>query len=169
MAAPFEERSGVVPCRTPWGRWYQTLEEVFVEVHVPPGTRAKDVSCSLQSRHLALAVGGRQLLQGKLFDSTIADEGTWTLEDRKLIRIVLMKTNRDAGNCWTSLLENDYAADPWVQDQMQRKLTLERFQREASQRSLITAYILFARVGYGRESWVKRLLSCAMETYTVGQ
>uniref|UniRef100_A0A8C0FIZ7 NudC domain containing 2 n=1 Tax=Bubo bubo TaxID=30461 RepID=A0A8C0FIZ7_BUBBB len=70
------------------------------------------------------------LLQGKLFDSTITDEGTWTLEDRKLIRIVLMKTNRDAGNCWTSLLENEYAADPWVQDQMQRKLTLERFQRE---------------------------------------
>ncbi|NXA46356.1 NUDC2 protein, partial [Nothocercus julius] len=72
------------------------------------------------------------LLQGKLFDSTVADEGTWTLEDRKLIRIVLTKTNRDAGNCWTSLLENEYAADPWVQDQMQRKLTLERFQREAS-------------------------------------
>ncbi|XP_009703135.1 PREDICTED: nudC domain-containing protein 2, partial [Cariama cristata] len=70
------------------------------------------------------------LLQGKLFDSTVTDEGTWTLEDRKLIRIVLMKTNRDAGNCWTSLLENEYAADPWVQDQMQRKLTLERFQRE---------------------------------------
>ncbi|KFO54580.1 NUDC2 protein, partial [Chloropsis cyanopogon] len=70
------------------------------------------------------------LLQGKLFDSTVTDEGTWTLEDRQLIRIVLMKTNRDAGNCWTSLLENEYAADPWVQDQMQRKLTLERFQRE---------------------------------------
>ncbi|EOA94734.1 NudC domain-containing protein 2, partial [Anas platyrhynchos] len=60
----------------------------------------------------------------------------YSTEDRKLIRIVLMKTNRDAGNCWTSLLENDYAADPWVQDQMQRKLTLERFQREASQRKI---------------------------------
>ncbi|NXJ12406.1 NUDC2 protein, partial [Odontophorus gujanensis] len=131
MSAPFEERSGVVPCGTPWGRWYQTLEEVFIEVQVPPGTRAKDVRCSLQSRHVALSVGGRDVLQGNLFDSTIADEGTWTLEDRKLIRIVLMKTNRDAGNCWTSLLENEYAADPWVQDQMQRKLTLERFQREA--------------------------------------
>lgn len=92
-----------------------------------------------------------------------------SIEDRKLIRIVLMKTNRDAGNCWTSLLENDYAADPWVQDQMQRKLTLERFQREASQRSLITAQILFARAGYGHESWVKHLLSCATETYTVVQ
>lgn len=44
------------------------------------------------------------------------------LEDRKMVRIVLTKTKRDAANCWTSLLESEYAADPWVQDQMQRKL-----------------------------------------------
>ncbi|XP_077618419.1 nudC domain-containing protein 2 isoform X1 [Crocuta crocuta] len=130
MSAPFEERSGVVPCGTPWGQWYQTLEEVFIEVQVPPGTRAQDIQCGLQSRHVALAVGGREILKGKLFDSTIADEGTWTLEDRKMVRIVLTKTKRDAANCWTSLLESEYAADPWVQDQMQRKLTLERFQKE---------------------------------------
>ncbi|XP_075458033.1 nudC domain-containing protein 2 isoform X3 [Ascaphus truei] len=67
---------------------------------------------------------------GKLFDSTITDEGTWTLEDRKLIRIILMKSNRNAANCWASLLEGEYSADPLVQDQMQKKLTLERFQRE---------------------------------------
>uniref|UniRef100_A0A8C8YWC5 NudC domain-containing protein 2 n=2 Tax=Boreoeutheria TaxID=1437010 RepID=A0A8C8YWC5_PROSS len=102
MSAPFEERSGVVPCGTPWGQWYQTLEEVFIEVQVPPGTRAQDIQCGLQSRHVALAVGGREIL----------------------------KTKRDAANCWTSLLESEYAADPWVQDQMQRKLTLERFQKE---------------------------------------
>lgn len=53
----------MVPCVTPWGRWYQTLEEVFIEVRVPPGTRAKDVRCSLRSRHIALAVGGQELLQ----------------------------------------------------------------------------------------------------------
>uniref|UniRef100_A0A7M4EHP8 NudC domain containing 2 n=1 Tax=Crocodylus porosus TaxID=8502 RepID=A0A7M4EHP8_CROPO len=102
MSAPFEERSGVVPCATPWGCWYQTLEEVFIEVRVPPGTRAKDVRCRLQSQRLSLSVQGQDVLQ----------------------------TNRDAGNCWASLLENEYAADPWVQDQMQRKLTLERFQKE---------------------------------------
>lgn len=56
-------------------------------------------------------------------------------EDKCLIRIVLMKTNREAGNCWTSLLEGQYCADAWVQDQMQRKLTLERFQREVSSSS----------------------------------
>lgn len=49
-----------------------------------------------------------------------------------MVRIVLTKTKRDAANCWTSLLESEYAADPWVQDQMQRKLTLERFQKEVS-------------------------------------
>ncbi|NXY86564.1 NUDC2 protein, partial [Alcedo cyanopectus] len=147
MSAPFEERSGVVPCGTPWGCWYQTLEEVFIEVPVPLGTRAKDVRCALHSRHIALSVRGREVLQGKLFDSTVTDEGTWTLEDRNLIRIVLMKTNRDAGNCWPSLLENDYAADPWVQDQMQRKLTLERFQREASSRTRIPPCILCLHMG----------------------
>lgn len=63
MSAPFEERSGVVPCGTPWGQWYQTLEEVFIEVQVPPGTRAQDIKCGLQSRHVALAVGGREILK----------------------------------------------------------------------------------------------------------
>ncbi|KAJ7316253.1 hypothetical protein JRQ81_002415 [Phrynocephalus forsythii] len=129
MSAPFEERSGLVPCATPWGRWYQTMEEVFVEVDVPEGTRAKAVQCSLKSRHLSLSVAGKEVLK-----------------DNKLIRIVLTKTNRDAGNCWSSLLENEYAADPWVQDQMQRKLTLERFQREASPwTSSVNVYVLKAR------------------------
>uniref|UniRef100_A0A8B9IUJ7 NudC domain containing 2 n=1 Tax=Amazona collaria TaxID=241587 RepID=A0A8B9IUJ7_9PSIT len=63
MSAPFEERSGVVPCGTPWGRWYQTLEEVFIEVQVPPGTRAKDICCNLQSQHIALSVRGQNVLQ----------------------------------------------------------------------------------------------------------
>uniref|UniRef100_A0A3Q2PAK0 CS domain-containing protein n=1 Tax=Fundulus heteroclitus TaxID=8078 RepID=A0A3Q2PAK0_FUNHE len=74
----------------------------------------------------------RQKRQGRLFDVTVSDEATWTLEDKCLIRIVLMKTNREAGNCWSSLLEGEYCANAWVQDQMQRKLTLERFQREVS-------------------------------------
>ncbi|KAM9833403.1 nudC domain-containing protein 2 isoform 2-T2 [Syngnathus typhle] len=68
--------------------------------------------------------------EGRFFGATVSDEATWTLEDKCLIRIILMKTNREAGNCWSSLLEGEYSANAWVQDQMQRKLTLERFQRE---------------------------------------
>ena len=63
MSAPFEERSGVVPCGTPWGQWYQTLEEVFTEVQIPSGTCTQDSQCSLQSKHVALAMGGHKILK----------------------------------------------------------------------------------------------------------
>ncbi|XP_023124513.1 nudC domain-containing protein 2 [Amphiprion ocellaris] len=130
MSVHFEEKSGVVPCKTPWGSWYQTMEEVFIEVNVPHGTSAKEVKCHLGTRDIELHVKGKEVFKGKLLDTTVSDEATWTLEDKCLIRIILMKTNREAGNCWTSLLEGEYCANAWVQDQMQRKLTLERFQRE---------------------------------------
>uniref|UniRef100_A0A8C5Q2W6 NudC domain-containing protein 2 n=2 Tax=Leptobrachium leishanense TaxID=445787 RepID=A0A8C5Q2W6_9ANUR len=130
MSLHFDERSGIVPCKTPWGCWYQTMEEIFIEVQVPPGTQAKDIQCKLASRDIRLALQGKEIIKGKLFDCTISDEGTWTLEDRKLIRIILTKSDRSAGNCWASLLEGEYSADPLVQDEMQKKLTLERFQRE---------------------------------------
>uniref|UniRef100_A0A3Q3W1H9 CS domain-containing protein n=1 Tax=Mola mola TaxID=94237 RepID=A0A3Q3W1H9_MOLML len=130
MSVHFEEKSGVVPCKTPWGSWYQTMEEVFIEVSVPHGTSAKEVKCRLGSRDIELQVKGQEMFKGKLFGTTVSDEATWTLEDKCLIRIILMKANREAGNCWLSLLEGEYCANTWVQEQMQKKLTLERFQRE---------------------------------------
>ena len=51
-------------------------------------------------------------------------------EDESVVRIVLVKSERDAANCWRSLLEDSYEADPWVFQNMEKKLTLERFQRE---------------------------------------
>uniref|UniRef100_UPI00398F583F nudC domain-containing protein 2 n=1 Tax=Pristiophorus japonicus TaxID=55135 RepID=UPI00398F583F len=130
MSVHFDERSGIVPCKTPWGKWYQTMEEVYIDVNVPLGTSAKEIKCNLGSKDIALSVKGKDILKGKLYDSTITDEGTWTLEDKKQVCIVLMKMNREAGNCWSSLLEGQFHADPLVQDEMQKKLTLERFQRE---------------------------------------
>ncbi|EDO28204.1 predicted protein [Nematostella vectensis] len=81
MADHFDERSGVVPCKTSWGSWAQTIDEIFIE-------------------------------------------------DKKLLRIVLVKSGRDAANCWKSLLADQYLADPWVFNEMEKKLTLERFQKE---------------------------------------
>ena len=53
-------------------------------------------------------------------------------EDRNLIRISLVKTHREASNCWKSLLEGQFEGNAWEVDQMEKKLTLERFQNEAS-------------------------------------
>ncbi|MEE6478797.1 hypothetical protein FKM82_012008 [Ascaphus truei] len=80
MSVHFDERSGVVPCHTPWGCWSQTMEDVFIEVQVPPGTQAREIQCKLGSRDIALTVQGRDILKAA--------------------------------------------------DEMQKKLTLERFQRE---------------------------------------
>ena len=57
------------------------------------------------------------------------------IEDKKLLRIVLVKSDRDAANCWHSLLEGQYECDPVIKDQMEKKMTLERFQREVSGRT----------------------------------
>ena len=51
-------------------------------------------------------------------------------EDNKLIVIVLVKSSRLAENCWHSLLKDQYTADPYIYDQMEKKLTLQRFQHE---------------------------------------
>lgn len=48
-----------------------------------------------------------------------------------------MKSDRDAANCWKSLLEGQYKCDPMVMDQMEKKMTLERFQREVSKRDTV--------------------------------
>ena len=63
MSVNFEEKSGAVPCNTSWGSWYQTMEEVFVEVNVPVGTRAKEVKCTLGSKQAELCVKGQEVFK----------------------------------------------------------------------------------------------------------
>lgn len=63
MSVHFEEKSGVVPCKTPWGSWYQTIEEVFIEVDVPHGTSAKEVKCRLGSKDIELHVKGKEIFK----------------------------------------------------------------------------------------------------------
>lgn len=51
-------------------------------------------------------------------------------EDGMLLQIVLAKSAREASNAWPSLLEGQFEANAHELDEMQKKLTLERFQRE---------------------------------------
>ncbi len=59
----FDERSGVVPCHTPWGSWSQTIDEVVIEVTVPAGTRARDVACKITSHSVHLAVAKKDIIK----------------------------------------------------------------------------------------------------------
>ncbi|EGD81934.1 NudC domain-containing protein 2 [Salpingoeca rosetta] len=144
----FAERAGSVASSTPWGRWQQTIDEVEIVVDVPKGTRGRDVQvnfvtvatachCGLlalvdmKPASIGVAVNKNPVMQGELLHSVIVDESTWTIEnDGAELHILLIKSHRDASGAWSSLLKDQYELDPLVFDQVQKQLTLERFQRE---------------------------------------
>ena len=59
----FDEKSGLVYSITPWGQWAQTIEEVFVEVNVPEGTRSRDVKCDIKAQYMSLAVHNKEIIK----------------------------------------------------------------------------------------------------------
>ncbi|XP_062608745.1 nudC domain-containing protein 2-like [Saccostrea cucullata] len=128
--AHFDERSGYIPCKTDWGQWWQTNEEVYIEVNVPEGTPAKHIKCAISHKHIRITVKGQTVIEGDLPNTIHADESVWTLEDKKFLRLCLPKSHVGAENCWDSLLVGQYRTDPWTFDQMEKKATLQKFQQE---------------------------------------
>ncbi|XP_026690226.2 nudC domain-containing protein 2-like [Ciona intestinalis] len=129
MSSNFDEKSGTVECKTDWGLWYQTAEEIVVEVQVPEGTRGKEVSVKISHNHVSCKLKDKVYFDGDLFEFVDTEESVWSLEDRKLVRILLAKAKKTNGTCWKSLfLDGSCAPDEWTFDQMQRKFTLEKYQ-----------------------------------------
>ena len=60
--ADFDERSGIVSCQTPWGLWYQTLDEVSIEVNLDKAITSKDIAVKCDCTSLSLLVGGKKLI-----------------------------------------------------------------------------------------------------------
>lgn len=127
----FDEKSGTVPAKTEWGQWSQTIEDVTIEIDVPAGIKSKEIKCDINIDNIIVIVHNSTILQGKLYGIIVKDYSLWTLEDNKLLHIVLQKCERNASNCWKSLLaNNEYPVDPLTFQEMEKKLTLERFQNE---------------------------------------
>jgi len=61
--ADFDERSGIVACPTPWGFWYQTLDEISIEISVAPETRSSQVHVQLRENQLFVTINGDKLIQ----------------------------------------------------------------------------------------------------------
>lgn len=59
----FDERSGMVYCKTSWGQWGQTIEEVFIEVDVTEGTKARDIQCDIKPKAISVTVSNKLLIQ----------------------------------------------------------------------------------------------------------
>ena len=59
----FDEKSGLVYCSTPWGQWAQAIDEVFVEVSVGEGTRARDIQCKFTPKSLSVIVSKQEVIK----------------------------------------------------------------------------------------------------------
>ena len=54
MTSNFDEKSGVIYCKTSWGNWYQTVNEVVLEIICEPGTKGTWIKSILFSRNYTL-------------------------------------------------------------------------------------------------------------------
>lgn len=128
----FDEKSGIVPFKTEWGSWWQTVYEVHIEVNLPANTRSKDVSVKIQPNYIECIVHKNTIFKGKLFSTVHADDSVWTIEDGKILNIVISKADyAEKEQIWEALLEDGrYQPDAWTIHEMRKKIDLEKFQIE---------------------------------------
>lgn len=59
----FDEKSGTVPSKTPWGQWWQTMDEVCIIVELPEITSSKEIKCNFKPKQLQVNVKGQTIIQ----------------------------------------------------------------------------------------------------------
>ena len=59
----FDEKSGIIFASTTWGRWYQTIAEVIIEVDVENGTRGKDVKIDIKPSRISCVVHNKEIFK----------------------------------------------------------------------------------------------------------
>lgn len=59
----FDERSGIVAAETPWGKWWQTVGEIFVEINIPPGTPGKDCKIDIKPNYIECRIRDKEIFK----------------------------------------------------------------------------------------------------------
>lgn len=90
--------------------WIQSLQEVTVNVPVPPGTKSRFIDCQIKKNHLKVGLKGQPpIIDGELFKPVKPDDCFWSLEDQKSISMLL--TKHDQMEWWRSLVKGEPEID----------------------------------------------------------
>ncbi|KAI3917596.1 hypothetical protein MKW98_021358 [Papaver atlanticum] len=90
--------------------WTQTLPEVTISVPVPAGTKSKSVSCEIKKNHLKVGLKGQPcIIDVDFYQSVKVDDCFWSIEDNKVISILLTKQNQK--DWWKYLMQGDPEID----------------------------------------------------------
>ncbi|PLW10962.1 hypothetical protein PCANC_22214 [Puccinia coronata f. sp. avenae] len=83
--------------------WKQTLQDLTLNIPVPPGTRARDLIVDIKKTKLKVGLKGKEpILDGNLCKEIKVEESTWTLDDNKEINLHLEKISQMAW--WENVL-----------------------------------------------------------------
>ncbi|CAK9009110.1 NudC domain-containing protein 2 [Durusdinium trenchii] len=108
--------------------WAQNLDTVSIFVKPPPGVVAKMIECSIKANHLTLGLKGNPpFVDEDFWDTVVADESTWTLDDGEL-EITLQKAKKAL--VWDAALKGHQQLTALDKEEAKKAITLERFQEE---------------------------------------
>jgi len=97
-------------------------------IKTPPGTRASQLDVVITSSHLKVGIKGNPPFLDHDFASVVVeDESTWTLDGNEL-EISLQKMKK--AETWNAAIKGHASLNPLEQEEVKKKLTLERFQQE---------------------------------------
>merc|ERR1711879_118940 len=132
--ANVQEKAGVVESQGDGYTWTQTVSEVQVKIPVGKTIRGRDVQCTITSSRLKVGLkNAAPVLDGELCMGINSEDSLWALEDSekgdgKVIFITLQK--RKAHDTWTSVIKGKNELDALTQEEMKKKMMLEKFQNE---------------------------------------
>ncbi|CAI9097912.1 OLC1v1034431C1 [Oldenlandia corymbosa var. corymbosa] len=90
--------------------WGQSLQEVTINVAVPAGTKARFVACEIKKNRIKVGLKNQTpILEGELFGSIKPEDSFWSLEDQKMVSILLTKLDRM--NWWKCLTKGGAEID----------------------------------------------------------
>lgn len=75
--------------------WTQSLQEVNVNVPIPPGTKSRFIVCDIKKNHLKVGLKGQPpVIDGELDQAVKPDDCFWSIEDQNSVSILLTKHNQ---------------------------------------------------------------------------
>src|SRR4051812_26687746 len=104
------------------------MEEVRIFIITPEGVRASHLDIKITSNSLQVGLKGNPpFIKESLGGIVIADECTWTL-DKNELEITLQKMKK--AETWKTALGAVSQLNPLEEEEIKKKMTLERFQQE---------------------------------------
>jgi hypothetical protein len=84
--------------------WGQSLQEVTINVPIPPGTKSSALLCDIKTNYLKIGLKGQPpIIDGELYKPVKVNDCFWSLEDRRAISVQMSK--RDQTDWWKCLLK----------------------------------------------------------------